>query len=96
MVIAAFNVLFSFGLGIIGLFAGSMAGFTQFSLTFNQLQWLFFTPLALLVAHCVVRYFIRDQKVHATRIERVLGFFAGVIMGAITLSLIALSMLGRA
>ncbi|MGL4230454.1 MAG: hypothetical protein ACRDAM_06495 [Casimicrobium sp.] len=95
IVVAAFSFIVSLGFGIIGLFAGSLEGFTKFSLSTSQLAWLFWTPLALLMPLYVIRHFIRPRFVIASRSERILGFAVGTTIGAISMFLIASSLLGH-
>jgi hypothetical protein len=92
--VAAISVLLSMGFGVIALFAGSLEGFTKFSLSFSQLRWLFFTPLALLVPLYTIRYFVRAQFVTTSRAERVMGFFVGVTIGVVVMIATAWSLLG--
>jgi hypothetical protein len=92
--VAAISVLLSTGFGVIALFAGSLEGFTKFSLSFSQLSGLFFTPLALLIPLYVTRYFIRSHFVITSRAERVMGFFVGVTIGVVVMIATAWSLLG--
>jgi hypothetical protein len=91
--VAALSVLLSAGFGVIALFAGSLEGFTKFSLRFSQLNWLFFTPLVLFVLLYAIRHFIRAHFVVAGRTERVMGFLLGATIGVIVTTSAVLSLL---
>lgn len=91
--VAAISVLLSAGFGVIALFAGSLEGFTKFSLSFSQLKWFFFTPLVLFVLLYAIRYVIRAYFVVASRTERVMSFLLGATIGVIVMTSTVLSLL---
>jgi fucose 4-O-acetylase-like acetyltransferase len=81
IIVAVVSTLLSLGFGVISLFAGSLAGFSQFSLSVSQLSLFFLASTGLCVSLLIARPFVKTQFAPATMLNRVLIALLGVFSG---------------
>jgi hypothetical protein len=85
LTVIALSLAFSLGFGVIALFAGSIEGFSKFSLSTAQMKIMFWLPLVLLLLLYAVRWFSRRRlNVLATQTQRTWVAIAGAAIGYLT------------
>jgi hypothetical protein len=90
--VVCMSLAISLGLGTIGLFAGSLDGFTRFSISVQNLHWLFWSPLTLIAALFLLRIVNPPIKQSPSLSTRIAVALASAVVGGAIMIVIALSL----